>query len=379
MWGSLVAVLRKEFLHIARDRTTLVLTVSIPLFQLVLFGFLDQTVRDMPTVVVDQDRTPASRLLADRLSATGTFALRVETFAPERAREEIIAGRARAAVIIPPDYADRLLHGRPAQVLVLVDGSDATASSQAQAAFAGLVATMNAEALAARAARAATPGAAPATLVEPISLRPLILFNPGGRTANYIIPGMIAILLQIVAFVLVALSIVREREHGTLEQLLVTPIHPLGLVLGKLAPYLVIGTGEMVAILVIMRYGFHVPIRGSVPLLFLMATLYQLALLAMGLYISTRAHTQAEAQQMAQLFFLPSVFLSGYIFPVEGLPLVLRAAGQLLPATHMIAVLRGVILRGAGVHQLVVHVVALALMSAALLWLSARRFRKVME
>ena len=208
-------------------------------------------------------------------------------------------------------------------------------------------------------------------------MQPIILFNPDGRTANFIIPGLIAILLQIIAIVLTAVSIVREREKGTLEQLLVTPIHPLGLMLGKLAPYLVIGVIEMAFILFAMRFGFSVPIRGNLLFLFAMALVYLFALLSMGLFISTRATTQSQAQQMAQMFLLPSIFLSGYIFPTSGLPWPLWIIGRLLPATHMIEIMRGVVLRDAGPAELLPNVLALAAISVVMVGLSVRRFQKV--
>ena len=210
-----------------------------------------------------------------------------------------------------------------------------------------------------------------------MAAQPIILFNPDGRTANYIIPGLIAILLQIVATVLTAVAIVREREKGTLEQLLVTPIDPLGLMLGKLAPFLFVGLLEMVGILTAMRWGFSVPIRGSLVFLFAMALVYLFALLALGLFISTRAETQAQAQQMAQFLFLPSIFLSGYIFPSAGLPVVLRTIGRCLPATHMVEIMRGVVLRDAGPRELLPNVLALVGMSTLLVWVSVRRFKKV--
>ncbi|MDP8998939.1 MAG: ABC transporter permease, partial [Myxococcota bacterium] len=205
---------------------------------------------------------------------------------------------------------------------------------------------------------------------------PIILFNPDGRTANFIIPGLIAILLQIVAIVLTAISIVREREKGTLEQLLVTPIHPLGLMLGKLAPYLFVGLAQVAIILFAMRFGFGVPIRGSLVFLFVMALVYLFALLSIGLAISTRAQTQAQAQQMAQMFLLPSIFLSGYIFPVAGLPFALRWIGRLMPATHMIEIMRGIVLRDAGPVQLWPNVAALVLISVSMVALAVRSFRK---
>lgn len=369
VWSSFVAIFRKEFLHIRRDRSTMMVALSIPIFQMILFGFIDMTVRDVPTVVVDQDQTRESRELVDELRATGTFAVTHVTPNPRAAREEITAGTARVGVVIPPDYHDKRARNSGASVLVLIDGSDSTVSAQALAAVNGLAANVSLEDLAKRTGAAAQ---APA-----LSTQPIVLFNPDGRTANYIIPGLVAIMLQIVAIVLTAIAIVRERERGTLEQLLVTPIDPLGLMLGKLAPYLVIGVAETAVILAVMRFGFGVPIRGNLLFLFGMALVYLFALLALGLFISTRAQTQAQAQQMAQFFFLPSIFLSGYIFPTAGLPLPLYLIGRILPATHMVEIMRGIVLRDAGPRELMPNVLALLAISVLLVWASVRRFRKV--
>jgi ABC-2 type transport system permease protein len=371
VWNSFVAIFHKEFLHIRRDRGTLVIALTIPIFQLVLFGFIDQTVSNVPTVVVDQDRTAHSRELMDKLRATHTFDITRVTVDPREAREEIIAGHAKVGVIIPPDYHDRRVRNDRAQILVLIDGSDQNVSAQTLAAANGVAADENVKALAQNldAARTRPENA--------LSVQPIILFNPDGRTANFIIPGLVAILLQIVSTVLTATSLVRERERGTLEQLLVTPIDPLGLMLGKLAPYLLVGLAEMAMTLSVMRFGFGVPIRGSLIFLFTMAFVYLFALLSLGLFVSTRAQTQAEAQQMAQFFFLPSVFLSGYIFPVAGMPFILRWIGRVLPATHMIEIMRGVVLRDAGPLELLPNVLALVAISALMVTLSVRRFRKV--
>ena len=223
IWASFVAIFRKEFLHITRDRSTMVIALTIPIFQMVLFGFIDQTVNDLPTVVVDQDNSSQSRELMDQLRATGTFAIRRITESPRAAREEIAAGRARGGVIIPPDYHDKRARGTGAKVLVLIDGSDSTVSAQALAAVTGIAANVSLEEVSERVRGSGT------SPEPPLSTQPVILFNPDGRTANYIIPGLVAIMLQIVAIVLTAIAIVREREKGTLEQLLVTPIDPLGL------------------------------------------------------------------------------------------------------------------------------------------------------
>lgn len=371
IWSSFVAILRKEFLHIRRDRATLMTALSIPIFQLVLFGFIDQNVKNLPTVVVDQDQSRESREFVDKLRATKTFTIKHVTNNPDEARTDIAAGRARVGVMIPPDFHDKRMHGDDAKVLVLIDGSDSSVSAQALGAVTGLASQVSLEEISDRARATGIPQ------ITPLSTQPIILFNPDGRTANYIIPGLIAVMLQIVATVLTAIAIVRERERGTLEQLLVTPIHPLGLMLGKLAPYLIVGLVEMSLILLVMRFGFDVPIRGNLVFLFVMAIIYLFALLSLGLFISTRAQTQAQAQQQAQMFFLPSMMLSGYIFPTAGLPLPLYVIGRFIPATHMIEIMRGVVLRDAGPMELLPNVLALVAISVVLVWASVRRFQKV--
>jgi ABC-2 type transport system permease protein len=365
MWNSFIAIMRKEFKHIFRDRGTIAMFFMIPVMQLALFGFLDQNVRNLPAVVVDQDQTRYSRELMDQMRATRTFEIAKVTNSPAEARAMIARGTARVGVVIPPDFHDLRARGKNAQFLVLIDGSDSNVSAQALAAINGLIAQQNLDA-----ARAI--GARPV-----LSAQPIILFNPEGRTANFIIPGLVAILLQIAAMLLAAVAIVREREQGTMEQLLVTPINPVGLVLGKLAPYLVIGIVEMGLILALMRYGFSVPIQGSLLLLFCVAVIYLFALLALGLTISMRAQTQMAAQQMAQMLLLPSIFLSGYIFPVAGLPKVLYWIGRGLPATHMIDVMRGAVLRSAGPLDLLPSILALCAISVLLIWVSVRRVRKL--
>lgn len=365
MWSTFVAIVVKEFKHITRDRGTLALFFTLPVLQLALFGFLDQNVRDLPTVVVDQDQTRFSRELMDQMRATKTFEITEVTNSPDEARSLIAKGTVRAGVIIPPDFHDRRARRQEAKFLVLIDGSDSNASAQALASINGLVAAQNLDA-------AQAAGARPL-----LSAQPIILFNPEGRTANYIIPGLVAILLQLAAMVLASIAIVREREQGTMEQLLVTPIQPTGLVLGKLAPYLVIGLVEMAVILAIMRFGFDVPIHGSLLLLFAVAVVYLFALLALGLTISMRAQTQMQAVQMTQMLLLPSIFLSGYIFPVAGLPTVLYWIGRALPATHMIDVMRGAVLRSAGPLDLLPSILALCAISVVLVVISVRGVRKL--
>jgi ABC-2 type transport system permease protein len=366
MLSSFLAIFRKEILHIRRNRAVLFLAVMLPLMQLTMYGFIDQTVHDVPTVVVDQDRSVQSRELMDQLRATKTFAIKIVTADPRVARTEIIAGRAGVGIVIPPDYHDKRARGAAAKILVLIDGSDSILSSGALAAANGVIANQNLE-LIARDPRAGVPLAA----------QPIILFNPEGRTANFIIPGLVAVILQMIAVMLAAGAIVREREQGTMEQLLVTPVHPIGLMLGKVVPYLFVALADTAMILALMRFAFGVPIRGSLVFLFAIMVLYLAALLALGLYISTTATTQQEAQQKVQMLFLPSIFLSGYLFPLNGMPIILQVIGQILPTTHMVAIMRGIVLRDAGPLELLPHLLALVAFAVIMIWLSVRRVSKV--
>jgi ABC-2 type transport system permease protein len=366
MMSSFRAVFRKEMLHVRRNKAIAYLAVMMPLMQMTMYGFIDQTVHDEPTVVVDQDRSVQSREFIDQLRATKTFAIRQITENPRIARTEIVAGRAGVGIVIPPDFHDDRARGTPAKVLVLIDGSDNIVSSGALAAVNGVVSSQNLSVL----ANDARGG-------MPLSAQPIILFNPEGRTANFIIPGLVAVILQMIAVMLSAGAIVREREQGTMEQLLVTPVNPLGLMLGKVAPYMFLGLGETALILAIMRFVFQVPVRGNLVLLFAVMIIYLSALLALGLFISTRAKTQQEAQQQVQMMFLPSIFLSGYLFPLNGMPLPLQVIGQILPTTHMVAVMRGIVLRDAGLTELVPHVLALAVFAVAMIFFSVRRVSKI--
>ena len=366
MWYSFYAIFRKELLHISRDRGTVRLVVIIPIMQLMLFGFIDETVHDVATVVVDQDRSVDSRDFMDQMRASKTFKINKITASPDEARADIRSGKARVGVVIPVKFHDHKLRGLAPQVLVLIDGSDSTVSAQALASINGLVDQENL-------AKAGT------ATVSAVSAQPIILFNPEGRTANYLIPGLVAVLMMMAGMLLSASAIVKEKEQGTFEQLLVTPINPIGLVLGKVIPYLFFALFEGSLVLSIMRFGFHVPIRGNLLFLFVASVLYLFSLLSLGLLISTRAQTQMASQQMVQATFLPSIFLSGYIFPLEGFPKLLQGIGHIFPVTYMIAIMRGVILRNANLWDMWPNVAVLAGMSIALVFLASRSIHKVAQ
>lgn len=363
------AVLRKEMLQMVRDTGTLRFALFMPVFQLILFGLIDTNVERVPTAVYDQSRSAESRALIGDFVNTSTFEVVGEVPSRAALRREIVAGHASVGIEIPPDFARRRLYRQPADVLVLIDGSDSSVSSQTLAAANGLALSRSLAELRERSG----------VRELPIEVRPTLLFNPDSRSANLLIPGLIAILLTFSGTLLSAYAIVRERERGTLEQLMVTPASPLAVVLAKLLPYLVLSFLQLIVVLVLMTTVFRVPVRGSIPLLLGLSLVYLFALLSLGLLVSSRARTQMEATQIAQMILLPSIMLSGYIFPLSSLPGPLRALAQLLPATHFIAISRGIVLRGASFQDLWGSVVALLAIATVLVAGSARAFRKTVS
>jgi ABC-2 type transport system permease protein len=363
------AVLRKEAIQMARDKGTIRFAIAVPIFQLFLFSVIDTNVRFVPTAVFDQSRTVASRQLIQDFDNTSTFD--VARFVESKAalRETIVAGDASVGIEIPPDYADRRAAGQPADVLVMIDGSDANISGQALGAANGVAMSRSVEELLAKAGVSDLP----------VRVFPQLLFNPDSRSANLLIPGLVAILLTFSGTMLASFSIVRERERGTLEQLMVTPVSPVGVVLGKLLPYLVLGFVQLIAILTVMTGVFRVPIHGNVFLLLALSVVYLFALLSIALVVSAGSATQMEAIQRSQSFLLPSIFLSGYVFPLTSLPGALRVVSQILPATHFIAITRGIVIRGAGFFDLWQHVAALVGISGLLVLASTRAFRKTIS
>ena len=364
--SGFLAVLRKETIQILRDRGALIFALFIPVFQLVLFGLIDQNVRHVPTVVLDLSRSAESRALVRDFVNTSYFEVVTFAMSREEMRREIVSGRASVGIEIPPEYARRRLDGQPADFLVLIDGSDSSIANQTLSAANGLALSRSVDELSRKAGGV------------PLPMRPFpqMLFNPDSRSANLLIPGLIAVLLTFSGTILAAFSIVKERERGTLEQLMVTPVSGLAVMIGKLVPYMVMGFAQLLVILFLMVWAFRVPIHGSLPLLLGLSAVYLFSLLAIGLVISSSAHTQIEAIQKAQGLMLPSIFLSGYVFPISSLPSFLQVVSKLLPATHFIAISRGIIIRGAGLADLWPNVASLLGLSALLVLASTRAFKK---
>jgi ABC-2 type transport system permease protein len=371
------AVFYKEMLHARRDRLAIVFALMMPLMQMVILGTaIDTNVRQVPTVVFDASGanqrdgtallgTQASRAFLDRLRNTDTYRIYRHVDSDAALNEEMVAGRARVAVKIPLTFARDLEAGRQAEVLVMVDGSDSAVAGQALnvATQVGLDESLR---------RMLPDGVKPI-----VDVRPKLMFNPDSRSPNFFLPGLMAVLLLFVTTMLTAFSIVREKERGTLEQLLVTPARPLGIMLGKITPYFALGLVELVVILLFMRFAFGVPMHGNPLLLVCLATGYLFVNLTIGLLISTRAGSQTEALQLGMMSILPSIFLSGYIFPRDTMPLLFYGISYLVPATYMVDIARGVILRGAGLAELWSDALVLALMGFVVLLLAARRFQRM--
>jgi len=368
--------MRKELTHMRRDPRTVVMIFIMPILQLLLLGYAtNMDVRNVVTVVFDQDNSQASRALLDAYRATGYFALDYVVYSEADARRLIQGGQARVAIMIPPQYADDLAAGRTATVAVLIDGSDSTIASTALSA-----ATLVGQAQGAKIRLEQLAARGPVMSADsPLDVRTRVLYNPDMQSSYNLVPGLIAMILMMTTTNLTSAAIVKERERGTIEQLIVTPIRNWELVIAKITPYVIVSMANVLLILLVGTLWFHVPIRGSFALLLTISALFLLPNLGLGLLVSTFARTQQQAQFMVMPIMLPSMMLSGFIFPVAALPPVLQAIAKLLPLTYFLQVLRAIVIKGAGLELILPQVLALTAFALALLGLAALRFRKTLD
>jgi ABC-2 type transport system permease protein len=362
------AVFRKELQQLRRDPMTLGMLFGVPVMQLLLFGYAIQTdVRDLPTVVHDAAPSQHTRALVEALEATDNFRVVARVGSHAELRRWMDRGDARAGISIPPDHTRSLGRGEPAAVQVLIDAADPLASQAAIGAVGAV-----AQELMLREMQAA--GGTPRLEVR---VRPL--YNPGLRSAVNIVPGIIGVILSITMMLITALALVRERERGTLEQLIVTPVTRTELMLGKVLPYVGIGYVQITAVLLLGRFVFEVPVRGSVLLFYAISFAFVLASLGLGLLISTVAATQRQAMMMSYFLLLPTILLSGFLFPREAMPALAQWIGWLVPLTFYLEVLRGILLRGTGLAALWRETAILSLFAVALITVSVARFRKQID
>ena len=360
------AVLYKEIIHVTHDRTTLLLALALPLLQLLIFGYAINTrVEHIGTAYLDEDRGPVAVQVLDALRASQEFDMVYRAASRDQLHELIVADRVKVAIDLPPHFSADVSAGRPAQLQVLIDGSDASIADEALAASTSI-------------------GQALAATVDPrirvaqslIDVRPRMLFNPSLRSANFLVPGLIGVIMQIITIFLTALAIVGERERGTLDQLLVTPIGSTGLMLGKITPYAVIGFFDFLGVFVVMRLVFGVPIAGDVALLLVLAIGFLLAALGLGLLVSSVARSQLQAMLMTMGIMLPSILLSGFFFERDAMPWIMQLVGYAIPLTYFLEILRGIILRGAGLPELWPSVTAMLTLGFALIGAASVRFAR---
>jgi ABC-2 type transport system permease protein len=372
MWTRLFAIAWKELLQLARDRLTVGMMIALPIIQLLLFGYAIETdVRHIPTVVYDEDRSAQSRDFARSLAATGFYDVVGEVRGYDEIGRALRSGRAKVALVVPAEYGSDLARGRRARLELVVDGSDPQTVASATNTAASLAAARSAEIAVKRAASLGLPPSSTG-----IDLEPATWYNPDLRTAVYVVPGIVGVILTMTMVMLTAMAIARERERGTLEQLVVSPVRRHELVLGKILPYVAIGYVQMTLILTIGQLVFDVPFLGSRALLYALAFVFIAANLALGLFFSTLAKTQQQAMQMSFFFILPNVLLSGFMFPWEGMPAPARWLSQGLPLTHFLRIVRGIALKGASFDDVYVELVWLACILAALVTVTSLRFTK---
>lgn len=362
----IIAILKKEFLQMRRDRMTLGLVFMIPLVQLLLFGFAIQTeVKHIPTVVFDQSLSRESRELLDSFSASGYFDIKYTVNGYSDVNRMIDSGKAKIGIIFPPDFARSVNKGVSAQVQVLVDASDNMVANQAIA-IANSIGLLKSQEMLAQKVK----------ILPPYDIRVRPWYNPDGITAYYMVPAILGVVVTMTMVLLTSMAIVRERERGTLEQLMVTPIKPFELMLGKILPYIVLGYIQITVALIIGVTVFDVPIRGSLLELYLLTLFFITASLGLGILISNVAKNQMQAMQMGFFVMLPSIMLSGFMFPRDAMPRLIYYLSNLIPLTHYLDIIRGIVLKGIGFSYLVGQVVCLLVFSVVLLIASTLKFKK---
>lgn len=357
------AILRKEVRQLRRDRLTFGMIVGIPVVQLLLFGYAINTdVRDLRTAVADQSRTHLSRELVASLGQTQVSDIVGEVATAAELEELLRIGEISIGVYIPPDFDRRVVDARRPAAQLLVDGTDPT--------IFGIANQLRLMPIAFDSQPAARP---------PLEFEVRAYYNPERRTPVNIVPGLMGVILTMTMILFTAVAIVRERERGNLELLINTPVSSAELMIGKVLPYILIGMIQLALILVVGSLLFQVPVRGSLADLYLAATLFIAANLSLGLLISTAVRTQFQAMQLTVFILLPSILLSGFMFPFDGMPRFARWLGELLPTTHFIRLTRGIMLRDAAISELLPEVLALAVFATVAMTLAALRFRKRLD
>ncbi|MCD6374901.1 MAG: ABC transporter permease [Caldisericaceae bacterium] len=361
------SIVRKEFLHILRDYQTLIIIFIMPIIMLIMFGYaITLEMRHIEVAVVDHARTPQSRQLLSHLQSSDFFVIKAYD-PPESQFESLLQKRqVRCIMVIPADFSLSLTGERFTPVQLLIDASDPNAANFIQNYFQKISALFNAE---------NNP-----QFKFPFEIVPRFLFNPNLKSEYFFVPGLIAIIVLLISALLTSIAIVREKERGTFEQILVSPVHAYQIILGKVIPYIILGFVDSVIILLIGHFWFQVPVHGSILLLLATLILYLLTGLSFGLFVSTITDSQRTAMLIALLMtILPTILLSGFIFPVPSMPVIFQYISQIIPATHFLKIIRGILLKGIGLWELKAPILYLTLLSALMIGLSIKKFKVSLE
>jgi ABC-2 type transport system permease protein len=369
----LTGMMWKEFLQLRRDPMALTLTLFIPVALLFIFGYAINTdVKHLPTVVLDQSRDVEAQRLLEAFANSQYFDLRYRAGSLAEVTRLVDTGRAKVAIVVPPDFAERLRGRGGAAVQVIVDASDPQVAGSAMNAATALGLSRSLELL---------TRAAGAVRSEPVGLEVRIRawYNPDQESALFIVPGLIGALLMQTTITIMAVAVVRERERGTLEALVVSPLRRWEIMLGKIVPNLLVAYGQMTLALLVAHYVFAVPIRGSVLLLYAVSALFMMGTLGIGIYVSTLARTVPQAMQLGFLTILPSIYLSGLLFPLEGMPEPAQYLARALPITYFLRIIRGIVLKGIGLDQIWPEIGPLVAFGVVIFTASVLRFRKSLD
>ena len=369
LWAMIV----KEFVQMRRDRMTFATMIVVPVMQLVLFGYAINTdPKHLPAAVLVRDNGPLTRAVLSSLKNTAYFEFKQEVHDAAELDRLVRTGAVQFAIEIPASFERDVRRGDRPSILVIADATDPVATSSALASLNGVI-----DSALRRELRG--PDAAVKKTSQPFEITLQPRYNPEGITQYNIVPGLLGVVLTMTMMMFTALAVTREVERGTMESLLAMPIHPVEIMLGKIAPFVLVGFVQMTIILAAAYYLFGVPIAGSVPLLVALATLFAAANLAVGYTFSTIATNQLQAVQMTFFFFLPNILLSGFMFPYRGMPEWAQAIGEVLPLTHFLRIVRGITLKGIGFADMHVDVLALALFMIAAMALALFRFRRTLD
>lgn len=377
MSTRLLAILKKEFTQMLRDRMTLFIMIAMPFFQLLIFGYaIDTDVKHLSAVVYDQSLSADSREFLDSLTATNYYDIAYVATSYNEVEERIQKGEAKVGVIIPATYASALKHNHPTEVQVIVDATDPTSAMSAISTAQLVGQNKSQQIMVKKLYQSGISTVKNATAID-IRIRPW--YNPDFVTAFYMVPGISGTILTLTMLIFTSLSIVREREQGTLEQLIVTPLKSSELMLGKILPYVLVGYIQLTILVLTGVIVFQVPVGGSILLLYALTSLFIMATLGLGLFVSNMAKNQMQGMMMAAFILLPSIMLSGFVFPRESMPKFFYYLGGLFPLTFYLQIIRGILLKGVTIGYLWKPVLALSLFSAVILTMSVMRFKKRLE